>query len=111
MGEYADLAIEENEIDQLYGFYEKIPVKKKFIWKTLDGRFINITDMKDSHLINAYNMLVRKKRGIHFQKAMAQEIKKRCLHVSHRTAANVRFGWITSLSQMILRITSYIRKR
>lgn len=37
------------------------------------------------------------------------EIK--CKNFLHRTTANVRFGWITSLTQMILRITSYIRKR
>jgi predicted RNA-binding Zn-ribbon protein involved in translation (DUF1610 family) len=30
---------------------------------------------------------------------------------NHRTTANVRFGWITSLTQIMLRITSYIRKR
>ena len=30
---------------------------------------------------------------------------------NHRTTANVRFGWITSLSQIMLRITSYIHGR
>ena len=56
-----------------------------------------------------YADLDRLTEGTHFKLPnIIIQVEKNNLH---RTTANVRFDWITSLTQIMLRITSYIRKR
>lgn len=51
------------------------------LWRTGDGRIINVSDMTDSHIINAWKLLERRLAEGRYAPEKAEQIKKRILYL------------------------------